>query len=205
MPGGRSSRTRGLKPLIWTLNQAANHTLRAVRVQPRDEVASAFTRDEVAALVEQSNRDGLLAAGERDLLSGALAFDTATAGALALPLAQVHTLGPAPTPDDVEQLAARTGVTRFPIRDGQQPTGYVHLKDTLDAPTAQRDLPLPAETIRALSDVATDMLLPDAIEIMRTSDAHTARVITAEPHADGGATTLWMITLDDIFASFTHT
>jgi len=53
--------------------------------------------------------------------------------------------------------------------------------------------------------VLTQVPLPDAIEIMRTSYAHMAGVITAEPHPDGGATTLGMITLDDILASLTHT
>jgi CBS domain containing-hemolysin-like protein len=100
---------RALKPLIWVLNQWANLTVRALRVQPRDEVASAFTRDEVAGFVEESHREGLFDPGERDLFSGALAFDSATALAVTLPLWRVHTLGPAPTQNDVEGLAARTG------------------------------------------------------------------------------------------------
>ena len=194
----------GLKPLIWALNQSANLILRAVRVQPRDEVASAFTRDEVASLLEQSHREGLLEPGERDLLSGALAFDTATVTALTLPLDRVHTLGPSPTPADVEQLAARAGVTRFPIRDGQQLTGYVHLKDTLDITADQHSQPVPADTVRPLPDIAASMLLPDAIEVMRTSNAHIARVTTgADPNGDGtdAGATLGVITLDDILAS----
>jgi CBS domain containing-hemolysin-like protein len=189
---------RALKPLIWLLNQAANLTLRAVRVQPRDEVVSAFTRDEVAGLVEQSHREGLLDPGERDLLSGALAFETATAMVLTLPLDRVHTLPPNPSANDVEQLAARTGVTRFPILDvdagGRRLTGYVHLKDTLTLAAADRDRPLPAAIIRALPDVAPDQPLAEAIDIMRTSSAHLARVTVA-------GQTVGVITLDDILAN----
>jgi len=51
---------RALKPLLWLLNKSANLMLRAVRIEPRDEVASAFTRDEVAGLIAQSRREGLL-------------------------------------------------------------------------------------------------------------------------------------------------
>ena len=41
---------RALRPAIALLNWFANGTLRAVGVEPRDEVTSAFTRDEVAGL-----------------------------------------------------------------------------------------------------------------------------------------------------------
>lgn len=195
---------RGLKPLIWVLNQAANLTLRAVRVQPRHEVAAAFTRDEVAGLVEQSHSEGLLEPGERDLLSGALTFDTATAAALTVALDRVHSLGPAPTPADVEQLAARTGVSRFPIRNGRQLIGYVHLKDTLNIPADRHNQPLAADMIRPLPDVAASAVLPDAIEVMRTSNAPMARVTTGTDRdidLTGSASTLGVITLDDILAS----
>ncbi len=191
---------RALKPLIWALNQAANLTLRAARVQPRDEVASAFTRDEVAGLVEESHREGLLDPGERDLLSGALAFDSASAAALTLSLDHVHALGPRPTPAEVELLAARTGVTRFPIRDGQQLLGYVHLKDILDVPPDAQDQLLPASAIRPLPDVTAETALPDAIEVMRTSNAHMARVLSL-PTGGGAPVTLGVLTLDDILAS----
>ena len=43
-----STVVRVLRPLIWLLNQGANLVLRCLRVQPKDEITSAFTRDEVA-------------------------------------------------------------------------------------------------------------------------------------------------------------
>jgi CBS domain containing-hemolysin-like protein len=186
-----------VRPLIWVLNEIANLVLRLFRVQPRDEVASAFTRDEVALLVDESRRGGLLAAEAHRRLGGALAFETATAGVLTLPLSRAHVLPGAPTADDVEALAARTGVTRFPVQDGTVDggvRGYVHLKDTLGLAPDRRSAPLPASCIRRLPDVAVDASLGEVVEVMRTGHAHMARV------ARDGAT-LGIITLDDILAS----
>lgn len=186
------------RPLIALLNLLANGVLRAVRVQPRNEVVSAFTRDEVAAMVDESHRGGLLGRADRDLLDGALAFDAATVAALTLPMPRIHTLGAAATPDDVEALAARTGVTRFPVHSSYRMTHYVHVKDTLRIPAGDRRRPVPVRCLRALPDVAATASLATAIEVMRTQRAHLARVVD-----DAGATR-GVITLDDILASLVH-
>lgn len=183
---------RALRPLIWLLNAMANGVLRLVRVTPREEVASAFTRDEVAGMVEESHREGLLDAPDRDLIGGAFAFDSATARTLTLPLSRVHTLDPEPSAADVERVAARTGVSRFPVRDGHRLTGYVHLKDTLGAPDPAA--PLPPAYVRPLPRVEADATLAATVELMRTAGAHLAEV------EDAGRT-LGVITLDDILAS----
>jgi len=107
----------------------------------------------------------------------------------------VYTLGPAPTPDDVEALAGRTGVTRFPVRDGRQLRGYVHLKDVIGQPAGERRRPLSGPLIRPLPTVAANLALTDAIEVMRTNNAHLAQV-----RADGTDALLGIITLDDILA-----
>jgi CBS domain containing-hemolysin-like protein len=46
--------SRAVSPVIRLLNWFANGILRAVGVQPKDEVASAFTAEEVVAIVERS-------------------------------------------------------------------------------------------------------------------------------------------------------
>ena len=45
-----------LKPAIALLNWVANVVLRLLRVEPQEEVASAFTADEVAAFITESRR-----------------------------------------------------------------------------------------------------------------------------------------------------
>jgi CBS domain containing-hemolysin-like protein len=190
---------RVVRPVIWVLNELANLTLRAVRVQPRHEVASAFTRDEVALLVDESRRGGLLDPDAHRRLGGALAFETVTAAALTVPLSRAHVLTGVPNADDVEALAGRTGVTRFPLRDGAAVHGYVHVKDTLAIPAQRRAEPLPPACVRPLPEVAANASLDEVVEVMRTKHAHMAAV---RSDAGGGAgPPVGIITLDDILAS----
>ena len=49
-----------LKPFVVALNATANAAVRLLRIEPVDEVASTYTHDEVAGLVEESRREGLL-------------------------------------------------------------------------------------------------------------------------------------------------
>ena len=66
---GRPRRPAGDRALNWI----ANHALRLVGVEPKDEVASAFTAQEVQSIVERSQAEGLLD-DEQGLLAGALEF-----------------------------------------------------------------------------------------------------------------------------------
>ncbi len=144
-----------LRPLIWLLNQGANLVLRLIKVQPKDEVTSAFTRDEVAGLVRESRREGLLDDREHDLLAGALQFDDQTAADLAIPSAELVTVPPAATVAELEQLCVSTGFSRFPVREPDGTLrGYVHVKDLLDTPADTRNRPVEPRWIRPLPTVA---------------------------------------------------
>ena len=56
---------RIFKPVIWTLNAIANGVLRLFRCEPKDEATSTYTLDEVATIVEQSTREGMLTRHQR--------------------------------------------------------------------------------------------------------------------------------------------
>ena len=67
-----------LRPVILVINGVARRILRLFGVELQDEVSSTYTREEVAALVEESRGEGLLAQHEYDRLSGALGFTEKT-------------------------------------------------------------------------------------------------------------------------------
>ena len=48
-----------LRPFISLLNLSANGILRLLGIEPKDEVSSSYTREEVAALVEESRGEGM--------------------------------------------------------------------------------------------------------------------------------------------------
>jgi CBS domain containing-hemolysin-like protein len=183
---------RALRPAIALLNWFANVTLRSVGVQPRDEVTSAFTRDEVAGFVGESRREGMLDLQEERLLIGALEFEERDARSVLLALDQLETVAPDVTPSEVEALSARTGFSRFPVcRDGEL-IGYLHLKDALEIEDRHRNRPIAPSWIRPLAVVdATDRLRTVLAEMQRSS-AHLALV------QDTDGTVLGVAALEDV-------
>ena len=165
-----------LRPLIATLNWLANHAVRAVGVQPRDEVASSFTAQEVQSIVDRSRAAGALV-DDQGLLSGALQFSDRSARDVMVALDDVVGVDATGTPDDVEHLVARTGFSRFAVRDpGGTPMGYLHVKDVLYADAASRWVPVPPWRVRALAVVGPDDEVEEALAAMQRSGAHLARV-----------------------------
>ena len=167
---------RALRHVIGALNWLANHVLRLFGVEPQDEVASAFTAQEVQSIVERSQAEGLLA-DEQGLLHGAIEFSDRTAADVMVPVDGLVTVDASSTPDDIEHLVARTGFSRFPVLDpAGRPAGYLHIKDVLYADDATRSQPVPAWRVRALAVVAPGDEVETALEAMQRSGTHLARV-----------------------------
>lgn len=180
-------------PAIAALNAIANGLLRLVGITPKDEVTSAFTRDEVAGLVEESRREGLLHPQEGQVLSEALSFEERTAERVLLPRAQLRTIPRDATPEQVERLAAATGFSRFPVTDGgDRLVGYLHLKDALETEHVHRTRPIAERWIRPLPSVALDDPLHMVLGTMQRTGAHLASAL------DRGGRPLGIVTLEDV-------
>lgn len=167
-------------PIIRTLNRFANAVVRLTGREPKDEVASAFTREEVADLVAESRAEGLLDDEEHQRITSALDFDTTDVAAVMVPDADVMSVQPGVTAAEIERICARTGFSRFPILewDGRF-SGYLHIRDVIDIPADQRDEPVPPGKIRRLPTVTPATDLRTALDRMRRLGAHLAEV--AEP------------------------
>ncbi len=169
---------RVLRPAIVGCNALANLSLRAVRITPRQELASAYTHDEVAQLIAESHQEGLLAEEEHELLTGALGFDERTVESVMLVPSQLVVIQPGSTPREVEQLAARTGFSRFPVRDGtDELIGYVHLKDVLETNPVRRASAIESKWVRPLLRLGVHDTLAGALALMQSGGAHLARVM----------------------------
>ena len=171
---------RALGPVIVVLNGLANACLRLLRVEPKAEVTSTFTAEEVSSIVAQSQAEGLLQ-DEHGLVSGALEFSERTAGDVEVALADLVTLPEASTPAELERLVARTGFSRFPVTgaDGRL-VGYLHLKDVLYADDERYDEPIPPKRVRSLVTVGAADEVEDVLAAMQRSGAHLARVVSGD-------------------------
>lgn len=175
-----------LRPFVWSLNGLANAFIRLVGVEPRDEVASTYNHDEVAGLVEESRREGLLDEDEYGLVSGALDFTSGRVEQVLLPRETLVTIPPTASPADVEDACGRTGFSRFPVTDDAGDlVGYLHIKDVLDAAGASRELPVPDKWVRPLATVAAGSGLHEALRTMQSRGSHMARVASVDGEVMG--------------------
>ncbi|GAB3585439.1 hemolysin family protein [Leifsonia lichenia] len=176
---------RVVKPIIVALNATANSVLRLFRVEPKDEAASTFTLEEVANIVNQSTREGVLT-DRTGALTAAFEFTEKKVRDVALGLDKLVSLPAQPTPADVEKAVSKNGFSRYVVLDESgEPTGYLHLKDVLDLEETGFELPVPAKRIRRLVTVFAESDLEDALATMRRSGSHLARVVDAEGRTVG--------------------
>lgn len=182
-----------LKPFVIVLNSIANVLVRLFRVEPKDEVASTFSHDEVAGLVEESRREGLLDEDEYGLVSGALDFYAGTVEQVLLPRDGLVTIPPSATPVDVENACARTGFSRFPVVDEDgEITGYLHIKDVLETDDVARTDTIADKWLRPLATVSSTSGLHEALRTMQSRGSHMARV------ADEAGQVTGVIMLEDV-------
>ena len=185
--------SRVVKPVIAAMDWVSKLLVRALGVDPKDELASAFTAEEVAQIVTESHREGLVEAEQYGLLGAALEFSDKDARDVGVPVEELVTIGLETTPDDIERLVARHGFSRYPIadRDGTL-TGYLHLKDVLFADEEERLQPVPAKRVRRMANVRRDDEVESVLATMQRTGSHLARVV-----ADDGEV-LGVVFLEDV-------
>jgi len=171
--------SKAFHPIIVALNWTANHVLRLFRVEPKDEAASTYTLDEVATIVTQSRREGVLddSAGT---VTAVVEFTEKKAADIAVPVSALVTLPETTTPAEIERAVAQHGYSRYVIVDETgHPTGYVHLKDVLRAAEgSEADMarPIPSKRVHHMVSMLETTDLEDALALMRRSGRHLAQV-----------------------------
>jgi CBS domain containing-hemolysin-like protein len=181
------------RPVVATLNVIASGCLRLLGVDPKQEITSSFSRDEVAGFVKESHREGLLSRDEEHLLSGALSFDEQTVRSVILPLETIVYANKGVTPAEIEQLSLATGFSRFPVRDSHGDlTGYIHLKDVIGLDDGEHHQPIRSRLIRPLTTLKTTVSLREALVIMQRSGAHLAQITTTKGRVTG------IVALEDV-------
>ncbi len=188
---------RAARPFIAFYNKCANLILRALKVEPKDELSIAVSPAVLSEMISESVSEGLLDPEEHGRLTRALQLRDRFVGDVAKPLEDVQavhlvTADCGPTIGSLERALAQTGYSRFPVAglDGTF-IGYLHIKDVLtlgDDPQTVIDLSL----VRPLPRVATSLPLADALSRMRRNNSHLALV------TDAGGRVEAMVAMEDL-------
>lgn len=190
-----------MRPVISLFDHTANGVLRLLRVAPKDELETAFTSGELAALIAESGREGLLADDESRRLTATLSSAGHTVAEVLVPAAELVSLPPRPIVDDVARAVAATGYSRFPVRAAGGAagfSGYLHVKDILDLaddPTAE----VAAARVRRLPPVPVTDRLDVALAVLRRAGAHLGRAV------DATGATAGLVTMEDLVEHYVGT
>jgi len=184
--------TTSVSPLITVLNGSANRLLRAVGVEPQEELSAGRSPEELAALVRHSAAAGTLDQQTAELITRSLGFAGRTAADVMTPRVRTVVLQREQKAADVVALARRSGHSRFPVIDGDldDVVGIVHLKSAVAVPRERRDdVPVAAimsEALRVPETVRLDPLLVElralGLQLAVVVDEYggTAGVVTLE-------------------------
>ncbi|MEI7030459.1 hemolysin family protein [Streptomyces pratensis] len=183
--------TRALRPVIFGINAFANALLRLLKVEPKDEVSSVFTDDQLVRLVKDSSEAGLLAPADGERLRDALELGTRPVGEVMVPLNRTVTVDLGITPQGLERAAVGSGFSRLPVTGpDDELLGYLHIKDALGV--AERTQPLPTSAIHPIIRVEIDTPLDDTLTAMRAAGTHLAAV------AGDKGTVIGFVTMEDV-------
>ncbi|MEV6025010.1 hemolysin family protein [Streptomyces sp. NPDC052036] len=182
---------RTLRPVIFTVNAFANGLLALLRVETKSEVTATFSDDELARLVTDSTEAGLIDDRAQERLHDALELGRRPVRDVVVPLERVVYTRVGITPEELERLSAESGFSRFPVVDeGRRITGYLHVKDALDA--SPRDEPFRLRDLRPIARVRESTPLDDVLTAMRGSRTHLAAVQGADGRLAG------LVTMEDV-------
>ena len=183
------------RPFVRVLNALASVGVRLFGVEPRDELASSHTSEEIAVLVAASRDEGVIPGFAAELLSGVLDFGGRDVASVMVPRDEVCTVRSGLTLAETERVVLGQVHTRLPIVGPggiDQVLGFLHTKDLLGLDDSAMDEPLPARMVRAMLVVTRSRLLEEVLLSMRASQVHFALVTEDDGRTAG------IVTLDDL-------
>ena len=183
--------TRAARPLIRFLNGSANRLVRAVGVEPIEELPSARSALELLSLVRRSAHTGTLDQPVASLLDRSLRFNDRIAADVLTPRTQLHVIDESAPVGSVIETVRATGHARFPVTG---PGGLDDVAGVVDLRRALRVDPADAGSVqvREVMDpplvVLETMPVDDLLRVLR-SRGHLA-IVTDEYGGTAGVVSL---------------
>ena len=180
--------------MLVALNTVGNGIVRLFGIEPKEELSSSRTADELSSLVRRSAMMGALDAQTATLLTKTLALSQLTAADVMTPRPRMFTVDREQTVSDVVALTNKTGHSRFPVVEGDSDSviGIAHVKQAASVPREKRDeVPVGAIVVEAMR-VPETMGLEALMVELRSKGLQLAIVV------DEYGGTAGLVTLEDL-------
>jgi CBS domain containing-hemolysin-like protein len=191
--------TRVFRPVIASFNGAANWVVRALGVEPQEELRSARSPAELRYLISSSAAEGALPTATADLLRRSLSFGDKIAADVMTPRVDVVALPRHATAAELLTLARTSGRSRFPVygADLDDITGVVHLKHAYGVELPDRAAVRVDELMVEAERVPTTLHCEPLLHTLRRGSLQLAVII------DEFGGTAGVVTVEDLIEEIT--
>lgn len=184
------------KPIIMLLNGLSNRVVRALGVEPLEQLSSARSASELTAMVRHSAEAGTLDLSTATIFTRSVGLGRLCARDVMTDRRRMESLEAWQSAEDVVELSRRTGHSRFPVigEDADDVLGLVHLRRAVAVPFVKRkNVPVTAQPllVKALRVPETVRLAPLLVQL-READLQMAIVV------DEYGGTCGIVTLEDV-------
>lgn len=188
--------TRLFLPLIKVLNGTANRILRSWGIEPMEELSSARSASELAALVRYSAEEGTLDTSTATLLTKSISMAELTASDVMTHRGRMEYLRESATAADVVALAKKTGHSRFPVvgDDSDDILGFVSLRRAISVPFERR----PEVSVLSNSLISEAPRVPETLALAPLLVALRDEGLQIAVVADEYGGTSGIVTLEDV-------
>lgn len=178
---------------IRLFNGNANWVVRKLGVEPQEELGSARSAEELAALVRRSAEEGTLEADTAQLVQRTLAFGDRRAHDAMVPRGMMDTLHGDEPVQNLLTLARESGHSRFPVTDDDGAIiGVAHIRHGLSVPFADRGTTTVRSVMGSATFVPDTVPLDDLMDTLRGGGLQMALVVDEFGDTDG------LVTLEDL-------
>ncbi|PZE69286.1 hypothetical protein DEJ27_08350 [Curtobacterium sp. MCPF17_018] len=186
--------TAVFKPLILLFNNTANTAIRAMGVEPKEEISGARSAEELSSLVRRSALEGQLDQDHATLLGRTLLFSQHDASGVMTPRVRMTTIASTGSAADVVQTALSSGFSRFPVVGGDSDdiVGVVHVKSAFAVPIRDRETVVATELMSEARFVPETMGTDSLLGFLRKGGLQIAIV------SDEFGGTAGLVTLEDV-------
>lgn len=180
--------------MILGLMTIGNGVVRLLGMEPKEELSSSRTADELASLVRRAASLGALDQQTATLITKTLTLNQLVAADIMTPRPRMHVIDREDSVAKVIELCNKTGHSRFPVIDGSSDDviGVVHVKQAASVPRNKRaEVSVGAITVEA-ERVPETMPLESLMGLLRSKGLQMAIVV------DEYGGTAGLATLEDL-------
>ncbi len=181
------------KPVVWTLNKAANLVLRIIGIQQVSESEWISSEEELRLLISEGRKSGAIDQTEHQLIEKIFEFNDKQAREIMIPRNHMVAINLEDPREKIFQVVTEEGYSRLPVYKEtiDNIVGVIYTKDLISA-AEHRELIMLQDIIRPAFFAASTKQIGNLLKEMQRNKVHMAILVDEYGGVEG------LITMEDI-------